>query len=191
MSEKMHEIVGEIVSLLEPLDADNRARVVRASLVLLGEGQELAFSEKVNSEKASDPQFGGQELSGKPERAQIWMRQNGVGQAEIEQIFHVGSEGVTVISAEMPGKNGAERTINAYLLCGIQRMLAEGSPSFDDKTARTLCEKAGCYDGTNHSKYMKTKGNLLTGSKGSGWELTAPGQKRAANLIKEMASFAS
>ena len=65
-------------------------------------------------------------------------------------------------------------------------MVATGDSAFDDKSARALCKGSGCYSDANHSVYIKAKGNKLTGSKDSGWKLTAPGLKFGAELVKQI-----
>jgi hypothetical protein len=71
-------------------------------------------------------------------------------------------------------------------MAGIAKLLEAGDSSFDDKAARELCKSAGCFDNTNHSKYLGDKGNEFAGSKDKGWVLTAPGLKRGAALVKKI-----
>jgi Rieske Fe-S protein len=61
--------------------------------------------------------------------------------------------------------------------------LQSGGTDFSEDTARQYCQHLGCYDSPNHSKYLKGFGNKITGSKDSGWKLTAPGLTAAAKLI--------
>jgi hypothetical protein len=87
-----------------------------------------------------------------------------------------------------PGSSTKVKTINAYILTGISKLLATGEAKFDDESGRAVCESMGCFDKTNHSKFVKEKGNVSGGSKGSGWTLTGPGLKSGADLIKALAS---
>ena len=105
---------------------------------------------------------------------------------ELQQVFHLGNGDAEVIAGDIPGKNKKEKTYSAYILIGLSKLLSTGSPAFDDKSARALCESSGCYDQANHSVHIKERGNEFTGTKDKGWTLTAPGLKRAAVLIKEM-----
>jgi hypothetical protein len=87
---------------------------------------------------------------------------------------------------QLLGRNKKEQTYNAYVLVGIGQLLLTGDASFDDRAARSLCEKFGCYNSANHSTHLREKGNEFTGTKERGWTLTAPGLKRGADLIKDM-----
>jgi hypothetical protein len=114
------------------------------------------------------------------------MKQNSISSEELQQVFDLSDGEAAVIAPGVPGKNNAERTISAYVLLGIARLLATGEPNFDDKSARALCESLGCYDYNNHSTYLKEKGNNFTGDKTKGWKLTAPGLKYGAVLTKAL-----
>ena len=181
MSKKsITEVVSLIVSELEPFPSEERHRVVSASLTLLGETEP-------RSAKRASPEARAEEVDGDlPSRAKSWIRQNSLSLDQIQQVFHWSDEGVEVIAASLPGKNNKERVRNAYVMKGISSLLSTGVASFDDKSARELCEKLGIYDHTNHTKYMKG-GNEFTGSKDKGWTLTAPGLKHAATLIAGLA----
>jgi hypothetical protein len=171
----------KMVTLLEPLDTEDRRRVIHAALTLLGDDSP-AKSEFPEREKGSPASAGGF-----PRRAETWMRQSGLTENEINQVFHVDGDHVEVVASRITGKTNKERTLNAYLLAGIGQLLGSGEASFDDKAARGLCSELGCYDHTNHATYLKNKGNAIAGSKDSGWKLTSPGLAQAANLVRKMA----
>lgn len=183
-AKKTTEIVSEIVELLTPIDSAERIRVVQASLTLLGE---TLSTNSRQTDGGRDP--GGEsddDLSSLPARARTWMRQNNVTVDELEQVFHIADGNADVIAGDVPGKNKKEKTYSAYVLAGLAKFLATGEATFDDKSARALCETFGCYDQANHSSTIKEKGNEFTGTKDKGWTLTAPGLKRAAALVKEL-----
>jgi hypothetical protein len=113
------------------------------------------------------------------------MKQYHIGSDILQQVFHFGQNGAELI-AEMPGTTTRDKVRSAYVLTGALNLLTKGDPSFDDKSARDLCEAAGCYDHTNHTKSVNAIGNELAGSKSKGWSLTAPGLKYAAQLIKDL-----
>ncbi len=176
---KVIDIVGKIVEMLTPLTPDERQRVMRASLMLLGET--AADLNKGSSGEKTD-----EEASNLPVRAQTWVRQNNLSTEELQQVFLIAEGEVEIIASEIPGKGRKEKTYNAYVLTGIARLLSTGNPSFDDKSARTLCKSSGCLDSANHANYLRERGNEFTGTKDKGWILTAPGLKRGALLVKEL-----
>ncbi len=92
-----------------------------------------------------------------PIRARTWMKQNGVSAEELQQVFHLENGGAEVIAGEIPGKSKKDKTYSAYILTGLSKLLSTGAPTFDDKTARGLCEASGCYDPANHSVHIKEK----------------------------------
>jgi predicted XRE-type DNA-binding protein len=172
---------SSLVALLEPLDAADRRKVITAALTVLGDVVEPAA--KPNIDNAEDG-GGDSEL---PPKAKVWMKQNSLSQAQLDHVFHIEDESVHVIASEIPGKGLKEKTINAFVLTGVSKLLQTGEAKFDDKLARDICKTAGCYSNPNHSTYMKDKGNVLSGSKNTGWALTAPGLKAGADLVKEIA----
>lgn len=182
---KATEIVAEIVDLLTPIDSAERLRVIQASLMLLGET--LATSSQVGGDHGRDVEGGDRETPDLPLRARTWMKQHDVSLEELQQVFHLQDGSVDVIAGEIPGKNKKEKTLNAYILVGLAKLLSTGSAAFDDKSARALCVSSGCYDESNHSSTIRDKGNEFAGTKDNGWTLTAPGLKRAAALVKEIA----
>jgi hypothetical protein len=109
-----------------------------------------------------------------------------VSAEQLAHIFHIDGETVDIIADTSPGKNQKDQTINAYVLTGIGEYLKTGEAKFTDKAARESCKKMGCFGETNHSTYLKRPGNIMSGSKESGWTLTGPGLKAAAELVKGM-----
>jgi len=177
---KTTDILGKIVEMLNPLSSEERNRVVRASLVLLGE-KETNIVE--NNSGGND--VGGEEFLVLPDRAKTWIKKNRLSLNQIQQVFNIAKGEVEVI-ADMPGKDKTAKTLHAYILTGLASLLSTGVQNFYDKSARELCKTSGCYDGPNHITILKKKGNEFTGNKNKGWILTAPGLKRGAELVKEL-----
>jgi hypothetical protein len=179
MTEKKSlDALSTIVGVLSPLSPEERSRLMRAAMVLLGD--ELSAT----TGGAQAEQSGAMSL---PPKASAWMRQNGVTEDHLQQAFHV-ADGTADMIGSLPGNSKKEQTYNAYILCGIGQLLVKGEPSFEDKAARAMCIQAGCYDSANHSSHLGARGNEFTGSKDKGWTLTAPGLKRGAEIIKQMQS---
>lgn len=168
--------LATIVGVLSPHSSEERARLVRAAMVLLGDDVPAASSAFTDSPVT---------LTGLSPKAAAWMKQNGLTSDQLQQAFHV-SDGAAEFIGTLPGNSKKEQTYNAYIVTGIGQLLVKGEPSFEDKAARALCISAGCYDNANHSSHLKDRGNEFTGSKDKGWTLTAPGLKRGAEIIKQI-----
>jgi hypothetical protein len=178
--------IGEttkVVEILRPLSSEDRARVIHAAMVLLGD-VESRHPSTLDAADTVEPEAG--KLGALPQRARVWMKQYGISESQIQQVFHIADGAAEVIAVHVPGKNKKEQTYNAYVLTGLGQFLLAGSTSFQDKSARTLCEASGCYDSANHAAHLKDRGNEFTGNKERGWTLTAPGLARAAEIIKEL-----
>jgi hypothetical protein len=175
-------LTTDLYKLLEPYEPDVRQRAIKAVLVMLGGDAQAAASPL--AEPVLDEDGNGPALSPK---VKGWMRTHGITREQLEHVFHLDGGLSEVLPTEAPGKNGKEKTINAYVLTGISAFLQTGEAKFDDKTARDVCREMGCFNEGNHSYYMKGRGNVIGGTKDSGWMLTGPGLKLGADLIKKVA----
>jgi hypothetical protein len=173
--------VLKLVQLLDPLSPSDRQRAISAAMILLGEpaASQVGVHKGVASHESQLPSDGIH-----PKAAQ-WMSTNGIARAQLEHVFSIETNSIDVIAAKLPGKSKRQQTVNAYLLCGLKFFLGTADTAFVDKDAREICSKIGCYDSANHSNYMKAFGNLITGTKESGWKITNPGLVQAAKVVKE------
>jgi len=179
---KVTDVAAKIVNLLTPLSSEERQRVIRAALTLVGEEQSVQYSKADVEENR-----GGGGTAVLPSRARVWAKKNEITMDDLQQVFHIEDGKAEVIASEIPGKGDKGKTHNAYILEGVSRFLSSDDSSFDDKSARALCRNLGVYNAANHASYMKEKGNRLAGSK-DGWKLTAPGLAHGAALVKEMST---
>jgi hypothetical protein len=185
---KIAEVVGKIVDLLEPLDPAVRKKAIHASLTILGE--DIHGGVRDSGESSTDHNeaaAGMQTPSGVSAKGKLWMKQNEISTAQLENSFEISGHNIAIIASDIPGNGDKGKTHSAYVLEGIRSLLATGDPVFDDKSARAVCASLGCYDPKNHASTMKAKGNILTGSKSQGWRLTGPGLRRGAEIVKEIA----
>ena len=116
-------------------------------------------------------------------KGSLWMKQNGVTEAQLSEVFHFEKDSVEIIIGEMPGSGTRDKVRNAHILLGLCGFLAKGTATVEDKVGPALCERFGIFDGTNHSKAFKGV-NELTGSAKAGWTVTSPGLRQAAALVK-------
>lgn len=182
---KISEATTSIYEILEPFDEEERTRIIGAALMLLGQSPQPAASAPSSKGAKAAVDETSTAMPNVGTKAKRWVQQNGISQDMIEQCFHLDPE-VPEVVAEIPGTSAREKTANCYLLTGVAALLKTDEPNFADATARALCENAGCFDSTNHTKYTKL-GNRATGDKKNGWKLLAPGLKDAATLVKSLA----
>jgi hypothetical protein len=168
----MPKLATEIYKLLEPHEPDVRQRAIKAAMTLLGGEPQVNSVDERRNRDDQDEQGDGPTL---PPRVTAWMRQNGLTRMLLDQVFHLNGGAYEVLSTAAPGKNGKEKTINAYVLTGVAAFLQSVEAKFDDRTARSVCREMGCLNEGNHAYYLKGKGNVLSGTKDSGWMLTGPG----------------
>jgi hypothetical protein len=180
-------VASKLYELLEPLEPPMRKRAVKATLTMLGDDDVDLESENPKGKRTEETD-GGADGSDLPRKVQTWMKSHSVSEDHLHHTFHIENGKVELIAGESPGKTGKERTINAYVLAGLTQFLETGETKFDDKGARAVCKSLGCLDESNHAYNLKGKGNLIGGTKDSGWMLTGPGLKAGAELVKSMAS---
>jgi hypothetical protein len=172
------DAVSKIVHELTDFSSEDRHRIVAASMTLLGEVPTKLASEGAGGEEASRDQ-----RAQFPAKARNWIQQHGLTTEQIEQVFHFDDSGAQII-AHVPGATKKEQVRNAYVLCGIARLLVSGESRFEDQAARVVCESGGFFDASNHMKAMKC--SEFTGSRERGWVLTAPGMNLGASLIVQL-----
>lgn len=184
---KLSDATSSVYDILEPFEEGERTKIVGAAMVLLGQSPPAAGGAAGASNGTvappPDPSDSGNSEFGL--KARRWMQQNAISSEMLEECFHLEPDPPEVV-ADIPGKSAREKTANCYVLTGIAAFLKTDEPNFADGTARSLCEHTGCYDATNHTKYVKL-GNRASGDKKNGWKLLAPGLKAGATLVKELA----
>jgi hypothetical protein len=180
-----------VVGALKEVPANDRVRCVQAAMIFLGTpiSGSSAAGRTAERELPADAVDTHSSQPSLPRRVTIWMSQNAVNEGMLERAFHFSPSGLEVIAHTLPGKSNRERTRSCYLLAGLQSFLGSGEPRFTDESARAICRDLGCYDAPNHATYVKSLGNLVAGSKASAFELTQPGLKAAAELIRDLQSM--
>lgn len=172
--------VSDLVRILQGLSPDEQKRAISAAMILLSnEAPIRPTSVPVPTD------------SGIPPKAALWLQKNTITKEQLDQVFFLDSEHIDVIAHSLPGRGKRQQTIYAYLLAGLRSFLGTGEPNFSDGEAREICTRIGCYDSPNHSAYLREFGNLIVGTKDSGWKLTNPGMNAGAQLIKQMTEAAA
>jgi len=172
------EAATRVARELEPLEVNQRQRVIRTALMLLGDAHfaDVPQPGPIQTQQPSSNSMGAP--------SDLLLRRLGLTSDQVEQFLHF--EGENAIPIGLPGgaQSKREQTMNTYLLAVLAAALSSTEARFSDIEARNLCVQFGCFDAPNHVRIVKALGNKITGSKDSGWKLTSPGLAAAASLIK-------
>jgi hypothetical protein len=174
-----------LIEILEPLSAEERRRNINAALTYFGDA---GLQPAINGVEQPPRECGGDGAHFAPAIA-ARMKQNGISVDHALHAFEF-REGEPFRILAVPGKEKKSQMLAMYHLVGLGTYLESGKRDFVDATARQYCKDYGCYDQTNHAKYMDDKHPAFTGDKSSGWMLTVPGIKVAAAIVKEVAEAA-
>lgn len=187
MANPLAQATSELLEILAPLSSDERLRVVRAALTLLGDEMPKLIAPAAGKKLEADEDQEQQDSSNSEisPAAKIWAQKHQITHEKLEHYFHFDQGKIQPIELAGKTKKKSEQVENTYLSQGAASFIATGEAAFTDDDARALCKHFGCYDHTNHSKYVKGFGNRIAGSKSAGWKLTAPGLTAYANLVKE------
>jgi hypothetical protein len=169
--------VSQLVEILEGLSIEERQRAIRAAQAILGEAATGINDDGVPANPeviSSSPKF------------DAWIRKNSISRDQIEHVYMIHKDSVEVIASSLPGKGNLEQTTQAYLLAGIRNYLLSGEAAFSDEEGRAVRDQVGCYNNKHHAEYIDKFGNLIAGSKRTGWKLTNPGLMEAAKLIQKL-----
>lgn len=185
MPNPLAEATTAVIEILTPFDSADRLRVIQAALMLLGENTPIASS---NTKEESVSALGDDKES--PihihQAGKAWVKKYRLSHDQLNQVFLIDQNNIQPIALSGLTKKKYEQVGNTYLIQGIAGLLKTGEASFSDDEARKLCGHFGCYDTKHHSESLKDFANKITGSKATGWKLTAPGLAAAADLMKQL-----
>lgn len=180
------KIAAAVFDLLDPLEPDDRQRVIRGVLAMLGDPV-LGGASAGGVYAQDDPV----DIGGLGPRASKWLQKFSISAEQLEHVFHFDGGSVDLLDIEVPGNSKRQKTINSYLLVGAKQFIATDEPKFDDKSAVEYCKRNGCHDAPNHAVARNALGNRVSGSKTTGYSLSVPGLKEAADVIKQAAEAAA
>lgn len=180
------QIVNDVFVLLDPLESDDRRKVVASVMTLLGENAKTETIGGNTGGSGAEGQVPQDDSLGP--KVTRWMKQNSLTTEMIDEVFHRNGDQVEVISGEVPGGAKRKQTQNCYLIAGVRGFLETDDPSFTDADATELCKHMGCYDLKNHATNRNALGNSMAGSKDNGFTLPAPGLRAAGELVKQMSA---
>ncbi len=188
--------MSQVFQLLRDLDQNAQKRIlayIAKRLDLLPHQvesemptQTMRDNEMPSAGKAPDESIDPDDLSGISSVAQKWMRRNGLSADELSKLFSLGIDDIDLVAKSVPGKSMAERTKSVLLLLGVSSYLSSGAPRVPDDRLREALVHYDAYDSANFAKHLRTNAALASGTKESGYTLTARGLTSATEVIREM-----
>lgn len=115
-----------------------------------------------------------------------WMKRSGLEASKLSAIFSIGGDEIDLVVKKVPGNSNRARAHSVFLLKGIAAYLAGGAARFTHEQVKETCLHYDAYDSANFAKYIKEFGAEVSGSKETGYTLTARGLAAATQVIQEL-----
>lgn len=115
-----------------------------------------------------------------------WMNRNGLTAESLSKIFSLGVDEIDLVAKKVPGQGKRGKMKSVFLLKGIAAYLSGGAPRFTHEQIKEACLHYDAFDTSNFAAYLKAFAAEISGSRESGYTLTARGLTEATDLIKEM-----
>lgn len=197
------EAISAVYNALKSLDSDAQKRVVGFVAAKIGillptlkrdaaldstpirREQESALKEGAEPETEQDSEES-DELPGISPVAKRWMARNGLEERGLSELFSLGVDEIDLIAKKVPGDTKKDRMHNVFLLKGVASYLGSGAFKFTHEQVKEACLHYNAFDAGNFASYMKTLSGDISGTKESGYALTARGQNSATELVKKL-----
>lgn len=201
--DKEIEAITTLNAVLKELEAPAQLRVIEYVLKKLDLTLEILPSHKARNQKqdeiledSHDDQSKGQDGTNKNSTddgftgispvAQKWIQRNGLQAEQLSSIFSLGGDEIDLITNKVSGKSKRAKMHNVFLLKGVAAYLSGGAARIAHDKVKEACMHYDAYDSPNFAKHLKEFAAEISGSKESGYTLTARGLANAATLVKEM-----
>ncbi len=115
-----------------------------------------------------------------------WMKRSSLSAEDLSKVFSIELDEIDLITTSVPGRSKRERMHNVFRLCAMAAYLGSGAARVSAENLKEACQHYDAYDVTNHSKSINKLGREISGTKESGYTLTATGITSATKLIKQM-----
>ena len=114
----------------------------------------------------------------------FFARQN-ITEEEWQKVFHFDGTTYSIIVDDLKETTKSKKQVNLALLEGIKELLTGGVATIVKDDLIELCKKYDAYDSSNFASHMKKQKSLFL-ARGDNWSLTKPGEKRAAEVVKDL-----
>lgn len=193
--------IAEVYSALKSLESDAQERVLAyvARKLSVKVPNSVATDEhrldtdasrdaSREDEQAAAQQDDVKEDDGISPIAKKWMKRNGLTAADLSSVFSLGVDEIDVVAKDVPGKKKTEKLRSVFLLKGVAAYLAGGAARFNHQQAKEACLHYDAFDAANFAVNFKRLASEVSGTKESGYSLTARGLAGATELVKAMVS---
>ena len=127
--------------------------------------------------------------AGAPDSVKPFLTANGITTELLGKVFHPTGPGAQLLASEIPGNGKSGKVITLSLLLAVRQALESGAFVCTLKELRELAVHYDCYDSPNFASSLKANKNYYKPrEKGADLELSGPGLKKAADVIKSVAA---
>jgi hypothetical protein len=190
--------MGSVYAALRDLDRDAQVRVLSWASQKLGikfknesNNSEIRKAmgpndDSINHETTEDKDDESDDLDEISPVAKKWMIRNGLDAKSLSIVYSLGVGEIDLVAKTVPGKSKREKMHSVFLLQGIAAYLSNGAPRFTHEQMKETCLHYDAFDATNFASNFKSLLGDVSGSKDTGYVLTARGLANATELIKTM-----
>lgn len=116
-----------------------------------------------------------------------FMVANALTEAHLGRVYHPVGPAAQLSIADAPGKKKAAKQISLALLLSVRQAMGGGTFGCVLEDLRQMCLHYNCYDTANFAATLNHNASLFKPrKKGEDIELSGPGMKKAADVIKSV-----
>jgi hypothetical protein len=196
--------ISEVHAALQELDSDAQSRVLKyvADKLKLGDpihpsSGSTRFDEpddahnlKGTGERPDQKIEEDADLEGISPAGRRWIIRSGLQKSQLSLVFSIGGDEIDLIAKGVPGNSKKQRMRSVILLKGLASYLGTGAARLTDQEVRETCLHYDALDAGNYATIIKGLTSEVTGSKETGYTLSARGQASATEMVKEMVKAA-
>jgi hypothetical protein len=182
--DKLKGDIDEILALVAKCPADLQSTALKAILEEWFKVNAAPAPPIVTPASSAVPNPPKTEL---PPAVRTFMVANSLSDAQMEKAFQPLGASAQLMVFDVPGQGKANKQISLAVLLSVRQALGSGVFSCRLEDLRTMCLHYNIYDAANFARNLKAKGTLFRPrSRPDDLELSGPGMKQAATIIKEI-----
>ncbi len=102
----------------------------------------------------------------------------------LSSLFSLGVDEIDLVAKKVPGSNKKDKMLSVFRLKGVAAYLGAGVARFTHEEVKEACVHYDAFDTNNFAAYLKSIASEVSGTKESGYTLTARGLTEATEMIK-------